>query len=258
MPAPARGADRIVLIESSADKAAEAVATVFKGIVCEAVGQREACYIALSGGTTPHALYGQLARDEEVLELPWPSVEVFFGDERDVPHDHTDSNYRMAQRALLDHVPIRPGGIHPMPADAPDLAAAAGDYEQLVRRVVPAGPGGLPRFDMVLLGMGADGHTASLFPGSDGLKETRRLVVGHFVPVLGRQRMTFTLPLINAARVVVLLVTGADKADAVARLLGEDASAKAGIPAAGIAPAAGKLYVVLDADAARRVDRAKR
>jgi 6-phosphogluconolactonase len=136
-----------------------------------------------------------------------------------------------------------------MPADCRDLNAAAEQYENLIRRTVPS-EDDIPRFDVILLGMGSDGHTASLFPGTPALTEQHRLVVAQFVPVIGRNRMTFTFPLINAARHVMFLVTGADKADAVAAMLGEDAELKARYPAARVNPH-GELTFVLDAAAAR-------
>ena len=138
-----KGQFRTVLVERGPEIATALVAELFKSIVCEAADQREACCLALSGGTTPHALYGQLAKSCASDEVPWPKVEVFFGDERDVPHDHVESNYRMAQRTLLDHVPIEPIHIHPMPADAGDLPAAAAEYEQTIPDLVPAGDDGM-------------------------------------------------------------------------------------------------------------------
>jgi len=196
-------------------------------------------------------LYQQLARSCASGEVPWGQVQVFFGDERDVPHDHVESNYHMAAKTLLDHVPVEPGHVHPMPADSADLARAAADYEQNVRRVVPTAGGEIPRFDCILLGMGADGHTASLFPGTEAVGETGKLVTSNFVPVLGRNRMTFSFPLINAARSVILLVTGEDKAAAVAALLGDDPAARADLPVARLAMDE-RFILVLDAPAARR------
>jgi len=198
-------------------------------------------------------LYRHLAASGASGEVPWAQLDIFFGDERDVPHDHVESNYRMAQRALLDHVPIQPVRVHPMPADSGDLAGAAAEYEALIRQRVASDESGLPRFDLVLLGMGGDGHTASLFPGTEALKEGKKLVTAYHVPVLGRGRMTFTYRLINAARTVLLLVTGDDKAEAVAKLLAADPPDKSELPAAGVRPA-GKLILVLDSAAAKRTD----
>ena len=243
---------RRVVVEPTAEQATRVVAELFRSIICDSVSRHHLCYVALAGGTTPHRLYGILADPAVSEDVPWNKVEIFFGDERDVSFDHVESNYRMVQRGLLDHVPVELPRVHPMPGDAEDLASAAADYERMVRSTVPAGPDALPCFDLILLGMGGDGHTASLFPATEALNEQEKLVVAHFVSVLGRNRMTFTFPLINAARTVIMLVTGADKGQAVADLLGEDTEARRRLPAAGVAPTRGKLVLVLDAAAARR------
>jgi 6-phosphogluconolactonase len=239
---------RKVIVKALRERATAFAAELFKTMVCEAVGRSDSCCVALAGGTTPHSLYRLLAEQAAASDIPWSKVHVFFGDERDVPHDDVESNYGMAQRTLLDHVPVDPARVHPMRADVEDLPSAAQEYEQLVRRTVPAGQGGLPSFDIILLGMGGDGHTASLFPGTRAAEENEKLVVAYFVPVLGRSRMTFTFPLINAARNLILLVTGDDKAEAVARLLRGEAG---DLPAGKVAPKSGTLYVVLDGEAAR-------
>ncbi len=239
------------MVEASPEKATALACELFKTIVCDAVDQYHVCHLALAGGTTPHALYQQLAKTCASGEVPWEQVEVFFGDERDVPHDSVESNYGMVQKTLLDHVPVRPHQVHPMPADSEDLSAAATEYENVIRRIVAQGADKTPQFDLILLGMGGDGHIASLFPATEVLEERQRLVTAYFVPVLGRKRMTFTFPLLNAARNVILLVTGPDKAEAVAGLLGSDPAAKRHLPAARLGPA-GQFFLVLDASAARR------
>ena len=244
-----------VVVEETAQGATEFVADMMRIIICESVGKTGSCKIALAGGTTPHALYKQLAREVISCEVPWQDVDVFFGDERDVPHDHVESNFRMAQRALLDHVPVSPGRVHPMPADSDDLDGAAEKYEQLIRTTVSAVSDGIPSFDLILLGMGGDGHTASLFPFTDALVETRRLVVSHFVPVLGRRRMTFTFPIINAARNIVALVTGADKAEAISIVMGDDEEVRADLPFSMIRPTSGEFILAMDITASRLVER---
>ncbi|MCK4602877.1 MAG: 6-phosphogluconolactonase, partial [Phycisphaerae bacterium] len=198
------------MVEPTAVEATRLVANLFESIVCEAVAAHGTCHLALAGGTTPHALYQVLADQAVTGALPWSQTGVFFGDERDVPQDHVESNYHMAQRTLLDNVPIEPSRVYPMPADAENLETAAGEYEQVIRKTVTPGADGIPQFDLILLGMGGDGHTASIFPYTDAVKERKKLVMSHFVPVLGRNRMTFTFPLINAALNVILLVTGED------------------------------------------------
>ena len=241
---------RKILVEPSEAAATGVALSLFKTIVCESVDLSGSCRLALSGGTTPHRLYARLAGEAINGGVPWNRMEVFFGDERDVGPDDADSNYRMVQRTLLDHLPIPPPQVHSVRGDAADLQAAARDYEEVIRQVVPAGDDGVPRFDLILLGMGGDGHIASLFPGSEGLTERNKLVVAHFVPVLGRQRLTFTFPLINAARNVIMLVTGEDKAEAVAELI-SGGGVKSGLPAAKVAPADGVFVLVLDAAAAK-------
>jgi len=243
-----------VIVETTADAATGSVAGLVKSILCEAVDARGSAHAALSGGTTPHKLYQQLGELGMSGELPWSKVEIFFGDERDVPQDHVESNFCMVQRTLLDHVPINWAKVHPMRADAEDIDAAAKEYEQIIRQQVPAGDNDIPRFDLVLLGMGADGHVASLFPGTEVLGEREKLVTAHFVPVLGRKRMSVTFPLINAARNVVFLVTGQDKAEAIDILLGERQSPQE-LPASHVAPDDGMLCFVLDGEAARYIQR---
>ncbi len=244
---------RHVVVKQTAEEATWIATEMIKQIICDAAADDSLCRIALAGGTTPHGLYLMLAGAALSGEVPWHNVEIFFGDERDVPQDHVESNYRMAQQTLLDHVPIQPGRIHPMPADTGQLDQGASDYEATIRRgVPPCNDGQLPAFDLVLLGMGGDGHTASLFPGTDALDEQEKLVTAYFVPVLGRHRMTFTFPLINAAKNVVFLVTGGDKARAVAGLLSEDETARRPLPAARVKPTSGKLSIVLDAAAAQQ------
>ena len=240
-----------IVVLPTAEEATGLASKYVKQTIVEAVDRQGACYVALAGGTTPHGLYLRLAADGVSGDVPWQNVEVFFGDERDVPQDHVESNYRMAQRTLLDHVPINLLRIHPMPADSDDLEAAAVEYEQTIRSKVPAGPGGVPRFDLVLLGMGIDGHTVSLFPDTEALGETERLVLAYFVPVLGRRRMTITYPVINAARCVILFVTGPDKADTVARLMQGTDEQRQALPVSGVLPTDGRLIIVLDATAAK-------
>ncbi len=183
--------------------------------------------VALAGGSTPRRLYERLA----TCEFDWEETNIFFGDERCVPPDHPDSNFRMANDALLSKVPAR---VHRMPGDTCD----AEDYDEELSRVF--GPG-LPRFDLVILGLGEDGHTASLFPGDPALVEKQRRVVRVRRPDCAR--LTLTLPVLSAASVALFLVSGAAKRDALRRLLsGED------IPAARIQPK--KVIIVADEGAA--------
>jgi 6-phosphogluconolactonase len=197
-------------------------------------------YLALAGGSTPERLYELLAQPPFRDGMPWHALEIFFGDERSVPPDHPDSNYGMAHRALLSKVPVT---AHRMVAESGEAEA----YERLVRDRVVERRDGVPAFDLILLGMGKDGHTASLFPGTAALSETARLVVMNDVPQMKTRRMTFTYPLINAAKRVWVLVPGADKREKVAECLA--ALKKPGerpYPVTGVRPSHGELVWWLD------------
>lgn len=217
----------------------------------EAVRGRGRFIIALSGGSTPRGVYGRLAA-EYLDSIPWNCWEVFWGDERAVPPDHADSNYAMAREALLSRVPLPPERIHRMPADMTDMQQAAREYEALLRRVFAVPVGGLPRFDLVLLGMGADGHTASLFPGTAALGEMTRWVVPNPVPQLGSRRLTLTFPVLNHARSIIFLVAGDDKATALHQVLEGDRDPGL-LPAQGIRPDDGELLWLVDVQAARQL-----
>lgn len=247
---------RSVIVEYDVERLVQMVGGMIESMICDTVARQSVFRIALAGGTTPRALYQFLAAHAVQANIPYQRVQFFFGDERDVPHDNIESNYRMVQRTLLDFLPVEPNNIYPMPADRDDLSAGAEEYEATIRRVVPAGPDGLPVFDLVLLGVGGDGHTASLFPDTAALEEREKLVLAHFVPVLGRSRMTFTFPLINAAQCVICLVTGDDKAQVMADIV-SDSPQKARLPAARVNPQ-GNLIFAMDAAAARMSEYAPR
>jgi 6-phosphogluconolactonase len=171
--------------------------------------------VALSGGSTPTAMFRVLA-DQFQDRVPWSRIHFFWSDERHVPPDHPDSNYRMADETLLSHVPVPPENIHRIHSENPNAAEAASEYEQTLRDVTKQT---LPRLDLIFLGLGTDGHTASIFPGSEVLQETERLVAAPWVEKLKTYRITMTLPLINNAASVVFLVSGADKAEIVKEVL---------------------------------------
>lgn len=172
--------------------------------------------VALSGGGTPKAVYPLLLEPGRRDAIDWSRVEFFWGDERAVPPDHPESNFGVAYQMLIAQLPsVRPERIHRMPAEAPDLDAAALSYETELRLAFGTRGDELPAFDLVWLGMGPDGHTASLFPGSTALDEAERWVVGNWAPEPQAWRMTLTFPVINAARRVLFVVEGANKADAV-------------------------------------------
>lgn len=242
-----------VIMEADVAAAAQGAAGRIAEIIAERAGAGKECFVALCGGTTPGQLYRRLADPPLAEKVAWDKVQIFFGDERDVPQDHVENNYRMVAKNLLDHVPIPLARVHPMPADCRDMAAAAEQYEELIRRLVPAEGNDIPRFDLILLGLGGEGHTASLFPGTPALEEKHRLVAAQFVPVIGRNRMTFTFPLINAARHVMFCVTGPDKAAAVGAVLSDDSKLRARYPASRVKPTKGEVIFILDTAAARNI-----
>ena len=217
------------------EKLAEAAARKFATKAAEAIEERGRFAVVLAGGSTPNAMYGILARDYSD-SMDWSKVHVFFGDERTVAPDHEDSNYRMAREALLDHV--RVGSVHRMRCELlPDEAAA--DYEEQLREFF--GSEQLPRFDLILLGIGGDGHTASLFPETPALEVQDRWVVANPVPKLDTTRITLTVPVINAARSVVFLVAGEDKAEALKEILEGDTDPRE-YPATLVRPPTGPVW----------------
>jgi 6-phosphogluconolactonase len=223
-------------------------------IATDAVAKRGRFTMALSGGSTPKNLYTLIAANASAA-LPWAQMFFFWGDERHVPPDDPDSNYRMAKEALLSKVPIPPGNIFPIPAENQDAVAAADAYEQTVRKFFALPPGEFPRFDLILLGMGPDGHTASLFPETAALQEKSRLVVANWVEKLKTSRITFTLPVLNAARCVAFLVSGADKAAVLHEVLEGSAVAEK-YPSKLVQPTNGKLIWFLDRAAASQLSTA--
>lgn len=166
---------------------------------------------ALSGGSTPRGLYRLLASGPFRDLMPWEAIHFFWGDERHVPPDHPESNFRMAREAMLDAVPVPPGNVHRIRAEEPDAERAAAEYEDELRSFFDLAQGEWPRFDLILLGLGKDGHTASLFPGGTAVHERERLVVAVIAPGV---RITLTPPVLNNAGRAVFLVSGEDKAQA--------------------------------------------
>ncbi|HEX6292504.1 MAG TPA: 6-phosphogluconolactonase [Herpetosiphonaceae bacterium] len=209
-----------------------------------AVAEHERFTIALSGGSTPRAVFERLAEPSLMAQMPWTKTYVFWSDDRAVPLDHADSNYRIACEALLSHAPLPKDHIKPMLGLGEDLDAAARHYERVIRTIVPGSP---PRFDLVLLGMGPDGHTASLFPHSPQLDAADALVVATPVASLKPhvRRVTFTAPLINAAAKVLFMAAGADKAATLQQVL-EGPSRPADLPSQLVAPRSGTLVWMLD------------
>ena len=214
---------------------AEAAAETFAEEAARSIREKGRFAVALAGGTTPKRTYELLA-DRYRDALDWSKVHVFFGDERTVPPDHEDSNYRMAYEALLSRVPV--GSVHRMRGELPPPEAAALYEEELT-----AFFGGPPGFDLVLLGIGADGHTASLFPNTPALDTRDRWAVENPVEKLGTQRLTLTVPAINAARKVVFLVAGEGKAEALRAVLKRGTDPR-DYPAKLVQPASGPAWMV--------------
>ncbi len=211
----------------------------------EAIAGRGACSIALSGGSTPRALYRLLASDPWRKRFDWSRIELFQVDERAVPIDHPDSNFGMIERELLRSVQIPESHVHRVHTEL-GAQAAAEEYESQLRKSFVTG---IPQFDVLLLGMGEDGHTASLFPGTEALHETSRLVLGYMVEKLNAPRITLTFPVINHARKVLFLVSGENKAQILREVLQGD-SPELRYPAAMVDPEDGLLYWHLDSEAA--------
>lgn len=216
-----------------------------------AVAVRGRFTIALSGGSTPKSLYNLLATNAKNA-LPWERTFFFWGDERHVSPDNADSNYKMADEAMLAKIPVAAANIFRVPAENPDAAVAAAEYDQTLRKFFGVVDGQFPQFDLILLGMGPDGHTASLFPGTAALQEKSKLVVANWVEKFKTYRITFTLPVLNAARCVVFLVSGTDKADALKNVLEGDAPGEQ-YPSKLVRPTEGKLIWLVDRAAASKL-----
>ncbi|MEZ4389065.1 MAG: 6-phosphogluconolactonase [Candidatus Krumholzibacteriia bacterium] len=233
------------------DPAAFAVgaAELIVEIAAAAVAARGRFTVALAGGGTPQPVYARLAAPAFAGRIAWDRTDVFFGDERCVPPDDERSNFRMAREALLAHVPLRPDGVHRIRGED-DPASAALAYEQELRRVFHRET--VPALDLVCLGLGDNGHTASLFPGTASLHERERWMVPQYVEALASWRVTATAPLINAARHVVFLVAGAGKADVLARVL-VGAYEPDVLPAQLVQPSRGEVRWLVDAAAAARL-----
>lgn len=235
-----------IRIRPDAEQLALAAVEQFTELAAEACNARGRFLVALAGGTTPKRAYELLASEPWLGRVSWPTVQVYWGDERYVSSDHPDSNYLMARTTLLDLVDIPERNIHGIPTSLGPVEAAA-EYERAIREL-----GAPPSFDLILLGLGEDGHTASLFPNSASLKETERLVSAEYISSMSGWRITMTLPLINAAQTVMFLVSGEGKAERIRQVLHGDQDPQ-GVPAQAIQPHQGELIWLLDEAAASQL-----
>jgi len=215
-------------------------------IAREAAAARGVFTIALAGGSTPKVLYALLAEHPSLRNsLPWDKMNVFFGDERHVGPGHADSNFQMASDAMLSKAPLRAEQVHRIKGEYPDTAQAAAEYEATIQREFDLKGGEFPRFDLVLLGMGSEGHTLSLFPGTKALHEIQRIVTRNWVGKLYTERVTLTVPAANNAANIIFMIAGADKACALKAVL-EGPYEPEQLPAQMIQPSNGTLSWLVD------------
>ena len=223
-----------------------AAAVEFVRAAVSAVQAKGSFNVALSGGSTPTALYSILADDPALRSgVPWKQIHFFWGDERHVPPDDPQSNFRTANEKMLSKVPVDASQVSRIKAELQDAAQAASEYEQTLVEHFQTGAGETPVFDLILLGLGPDGHTASLFPFTQALLESRRLVVANWVEKLGAQRITMTVPILNNAAFVMFLAQGLDKAAVVGAVL-EGPFQPDTLPAQMIQPGSGRLLWLMD------------
>lgn len=230
------------------DAMSRAAAERIVNLAGNAIGGAGTFHVALAGGSTPRRLYELLATPRFAQQLPWADIHIYFGDERAVPPDHADSNFHMVRESLLSKVPLPEANCHPMHADPTRLERDAGDYSALLSRSLPRNAAGIPCFDLILLGLGRDGHTASLFPSTPILEERERWVAPVQAPAGDSWRLSLTYPVLNAARQLLFLVAGTDKAAVVQQVL-RRAGPDTHLPAQCLAPA-GDVEWYLDAAAA--------
>ena len=237
-------------VYESSEALASAAASHFAERVSQSVAKRGRARIAISGGSTPKATFALLAdpAGSYAATIPWDKIDLFWVDERTVGPEDADSNYRMTKEALLSKVPLGEEQVHRMEGEL-DPEEAAAKYESLIRREFRLEGAELPRFDVVWLGMGDDGHTASLFPHTEGLHELGRIVYANHVPQKDTWRITLTLPVINEANDVVFLIGGSDKAEPLEKVLYGDFLPEV-YPSQLIQPRNGSLTLLLDEKAA--------
>jgi 6-phosphogluconolactonase len=245
--------NREIQIVENGEAVSRTAAEMMVSLALKKLKSKESFAVALSGGSTPKNMFAILANDAALREqMPWDSVHFFWGDERHVAPDHADSNYRMTNEAMLSRVPVPPENIHRIRAENPDAGKAAEDYEQELRGFFKLETEQLPAFDCVFLGMGPDGHTASLFPGTKALHERKQLVVSNWVAKFQSFRITLTAPVLNNADTVIFLVSGEEKAEPL-RVVLEGQKQTSRFPSQLIEPTHGKLLWLVDRAAARKL-----
>jgi len=245
--------NREVRILTDLPAIAKRAAQEFLQAATSAVAERHSFSVALAGGSTPKALYSLLASDAVLrAQLPWDKMHLYFGDERNVGPDHADSNFRMATETLISKSPLKPDQVTRIKGEYKDTEKAAQEYEQALRASFKLADGQFPRFDLALLGMGNEGHTLSLFPGTKALHETKRTVVRTWIGKLYSERITLTAPAINNAALVIFMITGADKALALKGVL-EGPYEPDQLPAQMIQPQNGKSLWLVDTTAGGRL-----
>ena len=224
-----------------------ALADFFLECAQSACQKRGRFAVALSGGSTPRALYSLLSEPAYRDTVPWDRTHLFWGDERCVPHDSPESNYRMVAQTLLSKITIPEANIHATRGQDKDPARAASDYQEDITRFFSLAPQEIPEFDLILLGLGPDGHTASLFPDTGATEVTERLVTAVYVPRLDSHRLSLTLPVLNGGANVTFMVAGEEKSEILRRVVSDE---KPALPAQMVEPK-GSLYWYVDSAAAR-------
>jgi len=227
---------------------AQRAAALYVDAAQQAARERGVFRVAMAGVSTPKSLHALLTAEPFRSQLPWEKMQIFFGDERHVPPDHADSNFRMVSETFVSKSPLKPEQVFRIKAELQDTEKAALDYEQVLRTQFALKPGELPRFDLMLLGMGNEGHTLSLFPGTTALRDNGRLVVRTWVGKLYTERITCTAPVANNSAAVLFMIAGADKAPALKAVL-EGPYEPDQLPSQLIKPANGKLFFLVDSAA---------
>ena len=246
--------DRTIKILPDIAAIAGQAASVFANAAQRAVKEQGVFRVAMAGGSTPKTLYALLVAEPFRSQLPFEKMRLFFGDDRHVPPDHPDSNYRMVNENFIAKTPIKPEQVFRMKTELQDTEKAALEYEQILRTQFALKPGELPRFDLMMLGMGNEGHTLSLFPATTALRDNGRLVVRTWVGKLYTERITCTAPVANNSAAVLFMIAGADKAPALKAVL-EGPYEPDQLPTQYIKPENGKLIFLVDSAAGGMLSR---